>query len=51
MCVSCGCGELEERHKPGDITMEDLKKAAANHDIKVTEVAENIQEAAAKSGR
>jgi hypothetical protein len=51
MCMNCGCGEAQERHKPGDITMEDLEKAAANHDMKVSEVVENIQKAAATQAR
>ena len=50
MCVSCGCGEPNERHKPGDITMEDLTKAAQNHDLQVEDVAKNISEATSGSG-
>jgi hypothetical protein len=42
MCLNCGCGMPEERHKPGDITLADLKKAAANHDMDVEAAAENI---------
>jgi hypothetical protein len=49
MCVSCGCGEPNERHKPGDITMDDLTKAAKNHDLKIEDVAKNISEAASGS--
>lgn len=45
MCVSCGCGEPNERHKPGDITMDDLTKAAKNHDLKVEDVSKNIAQA------
>jgi len=50
MCVSCGCGEPNERHKRGDITMDDLTKAAQNHDLKVEDVAKNISKATSKSG-
>jgi hypothetical protein len=25
MYLNCGCGEYEKRHKPADITMDDLK--------------------------
>ena len=49
MCVSCGCGEPNERHKAGDITMDDLAKAAKNHDLKVEDVAKNITEATSGS--
>ena len=50
MCVSCGCGEPNERHKPGDITMDDLTKAAQNHDLKVEDVAKNISKTTGGSG-
>jgi hypothetical protein len=46
MCMSCGCGEPDERHKPGDITREDLEKAAKNHDLDVQQVVRNIQQSA-----
>lgn len=49
MCVSCGCGEPNERHKPGDITMDDLTKAAQNHELKVEDVAKNIAQATSGS--
>ena len=44
MCMSCGCGEVDVRHKPGDITRQDLEAAAANHGLDVQQVADNIQE-------
>jgi hypothetical protein len=28
MCFNCGCGEYQRRHKPSDITLEDLAAAA-----------------------
>jgi hypothetical protein len=46
MCMNCGCGLPEERHKPGDITLADLKQAARNHDMDVDTAAENIKSAA-----
>ncbi len=46
MCISRGCGEPNERHKPGDITMQDLEKAAQNHDLDVEQAADNIHNAA-----
>jgi hypothetical protein len=48
MCMNCGCGLPEERHKLGDITLSDLKKAAGNHDMDVDTAAENIKSAAAE---
>lgn len=32
----------EVAHKPGDITLADLKKAASNHDMEVEKAADNI---------
>jgi hypothetical protein len=46
MCMNCGCGEPNERHKPGDITLGDLKKAAQNHNMPVEQAADNIHTAA-----
>jgi hypothetical protein len=50
MCISCGCGEPNERHKEGDITYQDLQRAAANHDLDPEQAADNIH-AAAKQER
>jgi hypothetical protein len=52
--MSCGCGKVNDRHKPGDITLDDLKRAAQNHDLEVEETADNIHNAARemkKSGK
>ena len=46
MCLNCGCGEPNERHKPGDITLQDLEKAARNHGMETEEAADNIHSAA-----
>ena len=46
MCLNCGCDEYNERHKPGDITLDDLKKAAQNHNLDVEKAADNIHNAA-----
>jgi hypothetical protein len=48
MCMSCGCGEPNERHKPGDIVLDDLKKAAQNHGLEVEQTADNIHDSAKK---
>ncbi|MGI9145955.1 MAG: hypothetical protein ACR2IK_05320 [Chloroflexota bacterium] len=44
--MNCGCGKANDRHKPGDIILDDLKLAAQNHDMDVKQVAENIQSSA-----
>jgi len=46
MCMNCGCGSYNERHKPTDITLEDLKAAAEGHDMDVEQVADNIHDGA-----
>ena len=46
MCMNCGCGKVNDRHKPGDIILDDLKKAASNHDMEVEAVADNIHSSA-----
>ena len=42
MCLNCACGQYETAHKPGDITLKDLKAAAKNHDMEVEQAADNI---------
>ena len=46
MCLNCGCGEYEKRHKPSDITLEDLEKAAAGQGMDLREAAANLQKGA-----
>jgi len=46
MCLNCGCGQYNERHKQGDITLEDLERAAQNHDMETEKAADNIHQAA-----
>ena len=48
MCMSCGCGEPNERHKPGDITQTDLEQAAKNANIDLETAADNIHASAKK---
>jgi hypothetical protein len=50
MCLTCGCGELNEDHgDPAHITYDDLKKAAEAAGISVDEAAKNLQETLAKA--
>ncbi len=46
MCMNCGCGEYNERHKPTDITMDDMKAAAESQDMDIEQAADNIHQAA-----
>ena len=46
MCMSCGCGEPNERHHESDITYEDLQRAAADSNIDPEQAADNIHAAA-----
>ena len=46
MCLNCGCGEYDQRHKPTDIVADDLRAAAEGHDMEVEKAADNIHEAA-----
>jgi hypothetical protein len=46
MCISCGCGEPNERHHESDITYEDLQRAAADSGIDPEQAADNIHAAA-----
>jgi hypothetical protein len=46
MCMNCGCGDHETKHKPTDITLSQLKAAAKGHDMDVEEAADNIHSGA-----
>lgn len=45
MCLNCGCGEYQRRHKPSDITLEDLAAAAVGQWMEIREAAVNLQDA------
>jgi hypothetical protein len=46
MCMNCGCGDHNERLKPTDITLDDLKAAAQGHEMPVEEAVDNIHASA-----
>ena len=46
MCMNCGCRQLNEKHKPTDITLDMLRAAAKGHDMDVEQAADNIHDAA-----
>jgi hypothetical protein len=49
MCLSCGCGEPNEKHgNPANITLDDLKKAAQAAGIETEQAADNIHDGAKK---
>ena len=49
MCMSCGCGEPNEKHgNPDHITLDDLKRAAKAAEIEPEQAADNIHDAAKK---
>lgn len=45
MCLSCGCGEYQRRHKPSDITLDDLATAAKGRWMEIGEASANLQDA------
>ena len=36
MCLNCGCGEPETRHKESDITLDDVREAATGSSLEET---------------
>ena len=46
MCMNCGCGEWNERHKPSDITLDDLQSAADGQNMPLEKAADNIHQGA-----
>ena len=49
MCLSCGCGEPNEKHgNPDHITLDDLKRAAKAAEIEPEQAADNIHDGAKK---
>ena len=49
MCMSCGCGEPNEKHgNPDNITLDDLRRAATAANIEPEQAADNIHDSAKK---
>lgn len=47
MCMSCGCGEPNEKHgNPDNITLDDLRRAAKAANIETEQAADNIHDLA-----
>ena len=51
MCMNCGCGEVDKRHQPTDITREDVQRAAEGSGITLDEATANLQSSLDKVGR
>jgi len=49
MCLNCGCGEPETRHKETDITAEDVRKASA--DSSMDQTVKNMRASLDKMGQ
>jgi hypothetical protein len=49
MCLNCGCGEPETRHKDTDITMDDVRSASAGAPLDKT--VQNMRSSLEKVGR
>ena len=49
MCLNCGCGEPETRHKETDITADDVRKAAAGTSLDQT--VQNMRSSLDKMGQ
>lgn len=44
MCMNCGCGDVDARHHPTDITREDLQRAADGSGMTIGEAARNVHD-------
>jgi hypothetical protein len=42
MCMNCGCGQVDKRHHPTDITREDLQRAADGSGLTLRQAADNV---------
>ncbi len=49
MCMNCGCGEPESRHKATDITADDVRKASAGGQLDKT--VQNMRTSLEKMGQ
>ncbi len=49
MCLNCGCGEPETRHKDTDITLDDVRKASAGGPLEQT--VQNMRTSLEKMGQ
>lgn len=43
MCLNCGCGQLDTRHKETDLVREDVRKAAQGQGSSMSETIANME--------
>jgi len=43
MCLNCGCGDVDTRHKDSDIVQQDIQKAADGQGMSKDETIQNIE--------
>ena len=43
MCLNCGCGQLDTRHKETDLVREDVRKAAQGQGSSMEETIANME--------
>lgn len=43
MCLNCGCGEVDKRHKDSDLVREDLQRAADGQGSSMDETVGNLE--------
>ncbi len=43
MCMNCGCGEPDKRHKDSDTVREDIEQAARGQDASTEQTVRNLQ--------
>jgi hypothetical protein len=48
--MNCGCGEVDKRHQPTDLTREDLQRAADGSGIPLEEATNNLRSSLDKVG-
>ena len=50
MCMNCGCGQLDTRHKDTDIVREDIRQAAEGQGSSLEETARHLSAALQRVG-
>ena len=48
MCMNCGCGMLDTRHKDTDLVREDVRSAAHGQGSSVEDTLENLEQSIRK---
>ena len=43
MCMNCGCGEVDTRHKDTDIVQQDIQQAADGQGVSQDETIQNLE--------